>query len=204
MKFAEKIQLLRKKLGYSQETLAEKCGVSRQAISKWEADIALPEVDKILMLSKLFGVSTDVLLKGELEIDEIKETHTCNTSERKNKEENMYEGVIIKESISDENILDYVTVNKVEMWKTSGKPKYWTVLFFTSAKDDFPNLLSKAVITNEEVGNWFVDMKSGNIKIIVFKDKVLKYHIGDAEEKEMVCEECRKLGIPDSQMKWEE
>ena len=63
MKLAEKIQLLRKKSGYSQEILAEKCGVSRQAISKWEADIALPETDKLILLSNLFYVSIDILLK---------------------------------------------------------------------------------------------------------------------------------------------
>ena len=52
MKLSEKIQLLRKENGYSQEELAELCGVSRQAISKWEADVALPETDKIILLSK--------------------------------------------------------------------------------------------------------------------------------------------------------
>lgn len=53
-------------------------------------------------------------------------------------------------------------------------------------------------------GNWFVDFKSGNIKYIVFKDKVLKYEIGNKIEKIQVCEECRKLGITDEQMSWTE
>lgn len=204
MKLAEKIQLLRKKYGYSQEVLAEKCGVSRQAISKWEADIALPETEKILLLSNLFSVSIDVLLKDELELDGVKEVHTCGIPTEENSRDIIYQGVIIKESIIDENILDYVSVNKVEMWKTSGKPKYWTVLFFTSIHENFPELLSKVLISNEDVGNWFVDMKSGNTKIIVFRNKILKYEIGNSKEKELVCEECRKLGIPDSQMNWEE
>jgi len=59
------------------------------------------------------------------------------------------------------------------------------------------------IISNEEVGNWFVDMKSGNIKIIVFRNKILRYEIGNEKEKQIVCEECIKLGIPDSQMNWE-
>ena len=53
-------------------------------------------------------------------------------------------------------------------------------------------------------GNWFVDFKAGNEKYIVFKDKILKYRIGSEEEKERVCAECRKMGIEDGQMKWEE
>ena len=55
----------RKKLGLSQEGLGEKMGVSRQAISKWEADGAVPEIDKLITLSKLFGVSVGWLLGVE-------------------------------------------------------------------------------------------------------------------------------------------
>ncbi len=116
----------------------------------------------------------------------------------------IYQGLLIKESISDEIILDYVTVTKVELWKTEGYPKYWTALSFTTNQQDFPELLSKVVISNETVGNWFVDMKSGNTKFIIFKDKILKYKIGNAKEKEQVYEECRKLGIPNQQLNWPE
>lgn len=65
MTLGEKIQLLRKKNGWSQETLAEKIHVSRQALSKWEADTAAPNVENIVQLSKLFGVTTDYLLHDE-------------------------------------------------------------------------------------------------------------------------------------------
>ena len=54
MKLSEKIVELRKANGMTQEQLAELCNVSRQSISKWEADIALPEVDKLLILEKFF------------------------------------------------------------------------------------------------------------------------------------------------------
>ena len=63
MKLSEKIQLLRKENSYSQEELAAICKVSRQSISKWEADIALPETEKLIILSNLFQVTVDVLLK---------------------------------------------------------------------------------------------------------------------------------------------
>ncbi len=67
MILAEKILTLRKKNGWSQEELAEKMNVSRQSISKWESAASIPDINKILELSKLFGVSTDYLLKDNLE-----------------------------------------------------------------------------------------------------------------------------------------
>ena len=67
MIFADKLIQLRKKQGWSQDELAEKMNVSRQSVSKWECAQSIPDLDKILQLSKLFGVSTDYLLKEELE-----------------------------------------------------------------------------------------------------------------------------------------
>ncbi|MCM1365103.1 MAG: helix-turn-helix domain-containing protein [Faecalibacterium sp.] len=64
MTIAERIQSLRKSRGLSQEELAEQIGVSRQAVSKWESDQSMPDIDKIMAISDFFGVSTDYLLKG--------------------------------------------------------------------------------------------------------------------------------------------
>jgi len=63
MTLAEKIQILRKQSGMSQEQLAEKITVSRQAVSKWEQGESFPDIDNIVQLSKIFDVSTDYLLK---------------------------------------------------------------------------------------------------------------------------------------------
>lgn len=65
MNIAERIQKLRKEKGLSQEELADVVNVSRQAVSKWESEQSLPDVDKIIALSEYFGVSTDYMLKGE-------------------------------------------------------------------------------------------------------------------------------------------
>lgn len=65
MILADKIIELRKKSGWSQEELAEKMGVSRQSVSKWEGALSIPDLDKILLMSEIFGVSTDYLLKDE-------------------------------------------------------------------------------------------------------------------------------------------
>ena len=70
MILADKIIELRKKNGWSQEELAEKLSVSRQSISKWESAQSVPDMGRILRLSELFGVSTDYLLKDEMEIAE--------------------------------------------------------------------------------------------------------------------------------------
>lgn len=67
MILADKIVSLRKKAGWSQEDLAEKLGVTRQSVSKWEGAQSVPDMDKVVMMSRLFGVSTDFLLKDELE-----------------------------------------------------------------------------------------------------------------------------------------
>lgn len=77
MILADKIITLRKKNGWSQEELAEKVGVSRQAISKWESAQSVPDLDKILRMSEIFGVTTDFLLKDELETEE----YTGSTAE---------------------------------------------------------------------------------------------------------------------------
>ena len=67
MILADKIIRLRKKNGWSQEELAEKMKVSRQAVSKWEGAQTIPDLEKILKLGELFGVTTDYLLKDEIE-----------------------------------------------------------------------------------------------------------------------------------------
>ena len=67
MIFADKLIALRKKAGWSQEELAQQLNVSRQSVSKWEGAQSVPDLDKIVQLSRVFGVSTDYLLKDELE-----------------------------------------------------------------------------------------------------------------------------------------
>lgn len=64
MNIADRIQNLRKSKGISQEELADKMGVSRQAVSKWESQQSTPDIGKIIIMSDYFGVTTDYLLKG--------------------------------------------------------------------------------------------------------------------------------------------
>ena len=89
MILADKIIVLRKKNGWSQEALADKMNVSRQAVSKWEGAQTIPDLEKILQLAALFGVTTDYLLKDELEHEEYIQ--------------NSYDGSIKRVSLADAN-----------------------------------------------------------------------------------------------------
>lgn len=69
MDLPSKIIELRRRNAWSQEDLASKVGLTRQSISKWESGISTPEIDKLVMLSELFDVSLDTLLKDDIEIE---------------------------------------------------------------------------------------------------------------------------------------
>ena len=69
MGFSERVTALRKQAGWSQEELAQRLDVSRQAVSKWESGQAMPDLDRVVRMSELFGVSTDSLLKDTPEPD---------------------------------------------------------------------------------------------------------------------------------------
>jgi len=84
MILVDKIIKLRKQLSWSQEELAEKMNISRQSVSKWESANSIPDLNKVIMLAEIFNVSTDFLLKDELEtfdtINESKEPSTLQLS----------------------------------------------------------------------------------------------------------------------------
>ena len=111
----------------------------------------------------------------------------------------MFEGAIIKETLTDELLLDFLEIDKVEIWKTGADIKYWTMIFFRSEAEDLPQRLANTIISD-----WFADMKKDNTKYIVFKDNVLKYEIGNLTQKEDVLNTMRSWGIPKSQFNWSE
>lgn len=205
LKLSEKIIALRKANGMTQEELAALCHVSRQSISKWEADIALPETEKLLLLGEVFHVSMDVLLKDDLLLQAVSNVSCCGDNAVHPKKPEIFEGILIKESVADDTVIDLLHIHKVELWNTGGQPKYWTALFFTCSHTDFPEQISRVMKSGTGTGgNWFVDFRSNQTKYIVFKNKICKYQIGNRQEKEAVCAECRKMGIPDEQMNWPE
>ncbi|MEL7609949.1 MAG: helix-turn-helix transcriptional regulator [Bacillota bacterium] len=80
MNIADRIQNLRKTKGISQEELADKVGVSRQAVSKWESEQSFPDLEKIIMMSEYFNVTTDYILRGIEPIEDCKgKSHTLTS-----------------------------------------------------------------------------------------------------------------------------
>ena len=102
MILADKIIRLRKKNGWSQEELADKMNVSRQAVSKWEGAQTIPDLEKILQLSVLFGVTTDYLLKDEIEDEELTNDTDSNTNVKR---------------ISIEEANAYIELRKKAAWR---------------------------------------------------------------------------------------
>ena len=90
MILADKIIEERKKNGWSQEELANKLGVSRQAVSKWESAGSIPDLQRILQMSEMFGVTTDYLLKDEIEEEPLNEYVETNTIKVSMEEANQY------------------------------------------------------------------------------------------------------------------
>ena len=74
MTFAENLKMLRKQAGMSQEQLAEKLGVSRQAVTKWETGAGIPDIENIMAISMLFDISIDDLLSNERDSKKVVET----------------------------------------------------------------------------------------------------------------------------------
>lgn len=94
MDLAEKLQLLRKKNLLSQEELAEKLGISRQAVSKWESGQSVPDLNKLKMISKLYSVTIDSLVNDD---DEIYECNIKQETDEENKtlDENALNGRVV-------------------------------------------------------------------------------------------------------------
>ena len=83
IEIADRLVKLRKKYGYSQEELADKLGLSRQAVSKWERAEASPDTDNLICLAKLYGVSLDELLATDEDLDTIVEEQVKDDEEKK-------------------------------------------------------------------------------------------------------------------------
>ncbi len=102
MILGDKIIALRRQLGWSQEQLAEEMGISRQSVSKWESGMSIPDIDKILKLSEIFGVSTDYLLREEIEVAQPSEGNTeVNDGVRQVSAEEASEYMEVVESVSE-------------------------------------------------------------------------------------------------------
>lgn len=176
------------------------------------ADFVQNETEK----TEMQVVEKDDVHSGDERISEVLEKEAA-VPENVNADENQsavdklalehrFYGVLVKEGINTEDILDEVTVYDVKLLQCNNKkPRYRTALYFTADGEDFPQKLSRVLIADpDRGGNWFADFKGGDTKYIVFRDLVLSYRAGDETVKAAVLSECRKRGINDTEINWEE
>lgn len=127
-----KIQELRKNAGMSQEALAEQLGVTRQAVSKWESGINIPDIDKIIALSKLFDVSLSELLTGEKEKVSAPEEAPAETSVPDEK----YEALLQEHLLQVDEMLKNNSKKKRSFGRTALKviaalAAFYFIIFYT-------------------------------------------------------------------------
>lgn len=113
MNFGDKLVQQRKKMGISQEQLAEKIGVTRQSVSKWELSSSVPELGKLIQLSELFGVSIDYLVKDYIE------TEPASNQEDNIKHQEILEGI---EALSKQ-----IEVTKTNSYHYTSKKKIFNI-----------------------------------------------------------------------------
>lgn len=105
MNLAEKLRMCRKGMNLSQEQLAEKLCVSRQAITKWESDKGIPNIESLQALAKLFNVSIEYLLEdNDLTNNEIKEDIDITKYKKTKKDHSIFD-VIVKERYPDAKVI---------------------------------------------------------------------------------------------------
>ncbi|WP_328598657.1 helix-turn-helix domain-containing protein [Inconstantimicrobium porci] len=92
---ADKLQLLRKKNLLSQEELAEKLGISRQAVSKWESGQSLPDLNKLKAISKLYNVTIDSLVNDDNEIGERNENKAADEKSNTSYEQDLNGKIVL-------------------------------------------------------------------------------------------------------------
>lgn len=121
---ANRLFELRKKHGLSQEELAEKLGVSRQAVSKWERSEASPDTDNLIALAKIYGLSLDELIYGEKECTENNDTSGQNADKTEENTDN-------KDSVTIEGklVLDKPDTGSTKFWLEVPYPIICTVLY---------------------------------------------------------------------------
>ena len=137
IKIADKLIELRKKNGLSQEQLAEKLGLSRQAVSKWERAEASPDTDNLICLSKIYNISLDELLSTDESADEIaketkeKEEEKMNQPESKKEEKKETKEEIVAGIIGSIALLILgVTYLILGFCMTDGWALYWPLFLF--------------------------------------------------------------------------
>jgi len=163
MTFGEKLLNLRKQANLTQNDLADKLNISRQAITKWERGVGLPDIDNIKKISSLFNISIDNLLDYKIE----------NINISINNEEN-----INHEKLSLKNVDEFILnrYNKAQaIYKLTASPKlnFWKSIFYTLFDIDIA-LLTHDLIQNGLTFTYLIEEDGTELLVIVNKTSLLE------------------------------
>ncbi len=118
-----------------------------------------------------------------------------------------FNGVLLKESLKDNAILGSLVITKEEKWDvnnaTEDQPKQWTALYYEGKGTDaveIANELSKSL----QEGKWYTNFSTNDKEFIIFPGKVFTYEKGDSSSATAAKEHGRSIGIPESQLDWDE
>lgn len=174
--FGEKLASLRKQANMTQNDLADKLMVSRQAITKWENDKGLPDIDNLVMISKIFNVTMEDLLEYKIETIEFKEGNTVETIDKENSKFKVVDK-FIKERFSDADNISY-------LYREPKLTKWEAVLdFFVGAGTiDMARLAKDGAIWY----SFLVEKGEEQYLVLVHKDKLMTRKLEEKFEKKIV------------------
>lgn len=174
--FGEKLASLRKQANMTQNDLADKLMVSRQAITKWENDKGLPDIDNLVMISKIFNVTMEDLLEYKIETIELKEGNTVETIDKENSKFKVVDK-FIKERFSDADNISY-------LYREPKLTKWEAVLdFFVGAGTiDMARLAKDGALWY----SFLVEKGEEQYLVLVHKDKLMTRKLEEKFEKKIV------------------
>lgn len=171
MTLGEKIKELRKKANISQEELAEKVGVTRQAVTKWESDAGLPDLENLKSIATLFNISIDELLdyKKELLGDVVlEEEYSLEGIKKEGRARNNEDAFILKRY---EKASEVYSIQKNKKWNIK-KNLFWFLVepsYSPQLEDYVENGTYSLYLVIEKEKQYLVTMKKGNMKVIELK-----------------------------------
>jgi transcriptional regulator with XRE-family HTH domain len=180
MALAEKIIRLRKQLGWSQEELAGRIAVSRQSVSKWESNNSVPDIKKIILLSQVFGVTTDTLLKDEIAIS------VSGTSNDQGREETVSLEQVT-EYLTSKTAQSYLIAKGVIFCLCSVVPLFFFLSFehysfFRLSTNVASALGITAILVMVSVGvSLFIRANQYNIETVSFEEAACEIKLNDRE-----------------------
>ena len=118
MTFGEKLSTLRKKANLTQKDLANMLGVSRQAVTKWESGIGIPDIDNVKRIASIFNISIDELLDYKVEEIELKQDTVTEKLEGEEAKLRNAEDILLKRFADADNIVRLVRERQLPLWQS--------------------------------------------------------------------------------------